>query len=378
MTEKTAVDRREFMRLGMAAGTVVMAAGVLPGFSWADVKTVGVDDCLAMSPAKMVDSSRVVQDAWQYLQATLATIGDAQVRKVVAGMIADPLPTFYARLADGGKEGVWNELTAEKLIEGIALADFLPPVADRKKSPQPFITAPGSGYRSHHSYPGGLVTHTALNVRLALAIHQCYQETYGAELDRDVIIASQVLHDIHKGWVFQWGDDGSSRTELKLAGTGEHHVYSIAESIARGLPAEICVAQACAHNHPGTAKDEAEVVGWLRAAAILLGIDPAAKGLLAANGKTLPLPRRMENFVCHLGDHDYVLSVPAVQWLLPEMQAIAKEKYRMSDDDLHGKKFNAFRNYAFSQVTAMTLYHHYSTSGRAGLAEKLTAMIVPA
>jgi hypothetical protein len=213
---------------------------------------------------------------------------------------------------------------------------------------------------------------------LALAIHQYYQETYGAELDRDVIIASQLLHDIHKGWVFQWGDDGSSRTELKLAGTGEHHVYSIAESIARGLPAEICVAQACAHNHPGTAKDEAEVVGWIQAAAILLGIDPTAKGLLAADGKTLPLPRRMENFVCHLGDHDYVLSVPAVQWLLPEMQAIAKEKYQMSDDDLRGKKFNAFRNYAFSQVTSMTLYQHYSTTGRTGLAEKLTAMIVPA
>jgi hypothetical protein len=355
-----------------------MATGVLPGFSWADVRKVGLEDCLAMSPAKMVESSKVVQDAWQYLQATVATIGDAKVRKVVAEMIADPVPTFYAPLGAGGKEGVWNELTAKKLIEGVALADFLPPVADPKKSPQPFITAPGSGYQSHHSYPGGVITHTALNLRLALAIHQYYQETYGAGLDRDAIIASQVLHDIHKGWVFQWGSDGSSRAELKLAGTGEHHVYSIAESIARGLPSEICVAQACAHNHPGTAKDEAEVVGWIRAAAILLGIDPAAKGLLAADGKTLPLPRRMESFVCHLGDHDYVLSVPAVQWLLPEMQAIAKEKYRMSDDDLRGKKFNSFRNYAFSQATAMTLYHQYSTHGKAGLAEKLTAMIVPA
>lgn len=378
MTESTAVDRREFLRQAVAAGAVVMAAGVLPGFAWADVRKVGLDDCLAMSPAKMVDSSKVIQDAWQYLQSTVATIGDVKVRKVVAEMIADPLPTFYAPLAGGGKEGVWNELTAKKLIEGVALADFLPPVADPKKSPQPFITAPGSGYQSHHSYPGGVITHTALNVRLALALHQYYQETYGARLDRDAIIASQILHDIHKGWVFQWGGDGSSRTELKLAGTGEHHVYSIAESIARGLPAEICVAQACAHNHPGTAKDEAEVVGWIQAAAILLGIDPAAKGFLAADGKTLPLPRRMENFVCHLGDHDYVLSVPAVQWLLPEMQAIAKEKYRMSDDDLRGKKFNAFRNYAFSQATAMTLYHQYSTEGKTGLTEKLTAMIVPA
>jgi hypothetical protein len=81
-----------------------MAASVLPDFSWANVRTVGVEDCLAMSPAKMVDSSKVVQDALQYLQSTIETIGDAKVRKVVAGMIADPMPTFYAPLADGGND----------------------------------------------------------------------------------------------------------------------------------------------------------------------------------------------------------------------------------------------------------------------------------
>lgn len=109
MTEGMEVNRREFLHLGVAAGTVVMAAGVLPDFSWANVRTVGVEDCLAMSPAKMVDRSKVVQDAWQYLQSTVATIGDARVRKVVAGMIADPMPTFYAPLADGGKEEVWKD-----------------------------------------------------------------------------------------------------------------------------------------------------------------------------------------------------------------------------------------------------------------------------
>ncbi len=372
------MDRRNFLRLGVTAGAVIVAANVVPGFSWADVRQVKLDDCMAMSPEKMVGKSKLIKDSWQYLQTTVATIKDAKVRNVVTAMVSDPVPTFLAPLADGKKEKVWNELKTKSLIEGVALADFLPPIADIKKSPQPFNTAPGSGYQSHHAYPGGVVTHTALNLRVALAIYQHYKETYGYTLDRDAIIASQVLHDIHKGWVFQWGSDGSSRTELKLAGTGEHHIYSLAESISRGVPAEICVAQACAHNHPGTAKDEAEVVSWIQAATILLGVDPVAKGLLAGDGKTLPLPRRMEGFVCHLGDHDYVLSVPAVQWLLPEMLAIAKEKYKMSEDDLRGKKFNAFRNYAFSQATAMNLYHHYSIAGKTGLVEKLTAMIAPA
>lgn len=372
------MDRRDFLRLGVAAGAVVMAANVVPGFCWADVRQIKLDDCMAMTPAKMAETSKLVQNSWKYLETTAATIKDAKVRSAVTAMLKDPGPTFLAPLADGEKEKVWNELKAKKLIEGISLSDFLPPSTDARKSPAPFKSAPGSGYQSHHAYPGGVVTHTALNLRVALAIYQNYQDIYSTTLDRDVVIASQILHDIHKGWVFQWGGDGSSRTELKLAGTGEHHVYSIAESLARGLPVEICVAQACAHNHPGTSKDEAEVVNWIQAAAILQGVDPVAKGLLAGDGKTLPLPRRMEGFVCHLGDHDYVLSVPVVQWLLPEMQAIAREKYQMSDEDLRGKKFNAFRNYAFSQATAMNLYHHYSIAGKKGLTEKLTAMITPA
>ena len=378
MTKQTAMDRRDFLRWGVTAGAVVMAANALPGFSWADVRPTTLEECMASTPAKMAKDSKLVGDSWKFIETTVATIKNGTIRDTVASMMREPVPVFFAPLADGNKEQVWSELKAKKLIDTVTLPDFLPPVTDIGNKPETFYAAPGSGYQSHHAYPGGVITHTALNLRLALAIHNSYQETYGLSLDKDIVIASQVLHDIHKGWVFQWGNDGSSRTELKLAGTGEHHVYSVAESISRGLPAEICIAQACAHNHPGTAKDETEVVNWIQAAAILVGVDPVAKGLLAGDGKTLPLPRKMEGFVCHLGDHDYVLSVPVVQWLLPEMQAIAKEKYRMSDEDLRGKKFNSFRNQAFSQATAMNLYQHYAASGKAGLTEKLTSMIAPA
>ncbi len=374
---QTTLDRRDFLKLGATAGTVAMAANLLPGFSWADTQTVQMTNCLAMTPQTMATNSKLVQDSWQYLKKTVATINNEQVRRMVSEMLDDPAPTFTAPLADGEKEKVWHELSAKNMIDNVMLSDFLPPLTDPQKSPQPFFSAPGSGYKSHYAYPGGVVTHTALNLKVALAIRQHYLETYGYQLDRDITIASQVLHDIHKGWVFQWGADGSSRNELKLAGTGEHHIYSICESMYRGLPAEICVAQACAHNHPGTPKDEQEVVGWLNAAAILLGIDPIARGFIEKDGKTLPLPRRMENFVCHLGDHDWVLTVQVVQWLLPEMQNIAREKYKMSAEDLAGKKFNALRNYAFSQATAMTLYQHYSMEGKQGLSEKLTAMIEP-
>ena len=62
------------------------------------------------------------------------------------------------------------------------------------------------------------------------------------------------------------------------------------ESIYRGMPASVVVAQACAHNHPGSEKDAADVERWLQAACILAGKDAVALGLLTAEGK-LVAPR---------------------------------------------------------------------------------------
>lgn len=226
---------------------------------------------------------------------------------------------------------------------------FSRPGASTKKSPQPFYTAPGSGWNSHHIYPGGLVTHTALNVASCKALYDNYVDMFGLKLDRDVVLASQLLHDLHKPWVFQWQADGTCRKEEPLAATGEHHVLSIAESLRRGLSPELCVAQACAHDHPGAAASEQLVVGWLKAAAIINGKDAVKAGLVEKDGKTLPMPRRMEGFVTHLADHDWVLSVPAAQWTVDALKQVAVRSYGIKEADLTKKPFNQFRNYVLSQ-----------------------------
>jgi hypothetical protein len=281
-------------------------------------------------------------------------------------------------LDDGTRRAVWQELVRLGYLKDTPVEAFLPPVSDVARSQFSFLAAPGSGYGSHHAYPGGLATHTALNLKASLALWQGYREVDQLMLDRDLVIASQTLHDLHKPWVFQWEASRQSRTEKPLAGTGEHHTLSVAESIYRGLPAAVCVAQACAHTHPGTPKDEAEPVAWLQAAGVLLGIDPKAKGLLAPAGDTLPLPRRIENFVCHLGDHDYVISVPAAQWMIPLLRALAAEQYGMTEADLAGKPFNAFRNYVFAQSTIMGLYQIFATQGREALANAVASLVARA
>jgi hypothetical protein len=372
------LQRRDFLRLCLAAGGAAALSAAAPSFSWAKVKQVKLADCMDMGPVDMAENSKLVMDSLDYLHATVKSIGDAKLRSQVMGILDNPAPTFTAGLVDeANKKVVYGQLKAAGMVEKVSYAQFLPASESPSKSPFPFVAAPGSGYTSHHSYPGGVVTHTAANLIISLAIHDAYVKIYGYSLNRDMVIASQALHDLHKPWVFQWAPSGESRTELPLAGTGEHHSYGVAETIARGLPAGVVVAQACAHQHPGWPNDEAKVVGWIKAATMLAGVDPVEKGLLAQGGKTLPLPRKMENFVCHLGDHDWVLTVPAAKWLIPEMQKIAVKDYGMNQADLKGKKFNQLRNYAFSQATIMTLYHLYSEKGQPALRQAVMDIVKP-
>ncbi len=366
------MTRRDVLRLGMAAMAFGAAQKVFsPYAAQAAVPAIPLEKCLSMDPREMASASGRVSASWDYLCKAVSDIRDPALRAKVNGILSDPAPTLAAGM---DAAGVMTHLKKEGLLNADA-KELLPPYTKPSMTLQPFLSAPGSGYASHHSYPGGLVTHTALNVRVSRALYDGYAEVYGFDLDRDVVIAAQLLHDLHKPWVFQWQKDASSRTEQPLAGTGQHHVLSIAESIVRGLPAEVVVAQACAHDHPGGAKSEQHVVDWLKAGAILAGADPVRAGLLEKGGKTLPLPRRMEGFVTHLGDHDFVLSVPVVGWCLPVMKKIASKVYRISEKDLGRHPFNSLRNYVFSQITAMDLYNCYVREGEAGIERVIRTLV---
>jgi len=366
------MQRRDFLKFGLAAGAMA-AVATLPKPAKAAYTRITVAELREMTPQQMAEASGLVMAGWDNLQATAAQIRNPKIRATVQEIMATPAPTIMKKIGKSEKKEIYRELTAKGLLKDVSFDDFLPPAKSASRAPQPFYSAPGSGYGSHHSYPGGLITHTDLNTRVSMALYEGYRDVYDYLLDRDVVIASQLLHDLHKPWVFQWGKDGASRNELKLAGTGEHHPLGVAESIARGLPAEVCIAQACAHNHPRTPADEKQVVGWLQTAAIINGIDPVAYGLLEKGGKTLPLPRRQEGFVCHLGDHDWVLTVPAAQWTIPVMQKIAQRDYKIAKNDVKG--FNSFRNYVFSQGTVMGLYEIYAAKGEPELSRTVHSIV---
>lgn len=368
MTSK--IQRRDFLRGSMVVTT--LATG-LPTLS-ALVKAAEAPklqrtlrEIYEMTPVEMAENSEVVRVAYRMIRNTTLTLKNPTVRQTVSDIIENPAPTVVEGLDK-------NRLLSAMKSEGFVpqdRKDALPPLASTTVSPQPFYSAPGSGYASHHAYPGGLCTHVAFNIAVAQSLVDHYATVSHLTVDYDDLVGGELLHDLHKPWVFQWNKDHSCRNELSLAGTGEHHVLSIAESMRRGLPASLIVAQACAHEHPGSENGERQVVDWIRCASLIAGWDPIKYGLLSEDGDHLPQPLRTEGFGVHLADHDWIISSHACQKTVTALKKISVSKYGIEKE----KDFNAFRNYVLSQLTAMRLYGILSSQGEDAMAKDIERVV---
>lgn len=346
-------------------------------FAAANQAPLTLQEVQKTTPVAMAEKSSYVMNSYNYLLKTAATISDETLRKAVINYLKSPVPSLLNLYqTDETKEALKQKLIVSGYISAsLNYNDFLPTVQNPNSAPQPFYTAPGSGYYSHHSYPGGLATHTATNTKIALAIYDAYKDVYDVQMNRDVILASELMHDMNKPWVFQWQKDGASLPEASIAGQGAHHVLSIAEAMYRGFPKEVIVAMACAHVSPTNSQDEKSLIDLLNAAAIIAGKDPIAIGVLDADGNTLPRPRWMEGFITHLGDHDFVLTVPMAKWSIAKLEEIAKNEYSMSDEELKSAKFYTFRDYIFSQITIERLYHTWVTGGDQAMTAAVKAVV---
>ena len=349
------MSRKGFLQL--AAGSAIGAAVLhVPALAWAvesdakrSIKAVNIKD-LPKSAVDSANSAPLIERSYQSILTSCGTIKNDSLRNETLKLIKNPTLSFLQQYTSASKvKELYAALQAEGLVDPakIDAEHLLPPI---DKPVQAFKTAPGSGYASHHSYPGGLATHVDANLKITTAICRIYKDIYMYDVDYDLAMTAQALHDIAKPYVFQWQDDGASLKEWTIAGQGAHHVISLAEVIYRGFPADEVIAQACAHGAPSSPKEEEDVASWLNAAAIMAGKDPVAYGLLAPSKKAFPATHRQEGYIVHLGDHDFILSSPAAQKSVKMLQRIAKEKYGIATE---GAEFNAFRNYVGSQYAYM-------------------------
>ena len=176
----------------------------------------------AMSAEEMAATSAFTRRAYEAQIAQIYRIQNKQIRDVVLELVRNPAATAFGQ-----------------------------------KSSQPWLASPGSGWKSHHAYPGGLAVHTMEWVEVANGWVDAYDRVYGVKLDRDLVVAGLILHDWGKVWFLFDDATGTVKEQYcypKAWGTkanwkwmGGHGAVLYAELIARGVPNELLFATAAAH-----------------------------------------------------------------------------------------------------------------------------------
>ncbi len=387
---------------------------------------------------QIATGSPLVQSAYLFLGEQILRLSDSNLRAQSLDAIVNPNTCVLhrANLQPADRQAIVAKLLAAGLLNpaddltfpGGLITGVFPPVANDNTAcphlPQPFYSAPGSSFGSHHSYPGGLPVHESNNETADINLASEYDNVYGQSgpsgqeyvnsfaianpapqntglyapyIDGDLIIGAPLWHDWAKSIVFQWKADGTEFPELSIGGagaamddygaagdarTGGHHILSLAESMKRGFSPAFIITQASAHSAP-TSGNEFKVVNWIHAAAIIAQQDPVAKGYLTKDAKgnlRLPALRStgevdliaagqtniLTEYQLHnLSDADFTFSGPAVaadQLLLA--QIAPSFGYDPSSVSVYNQKF---RNVVLANYSAERLYTIYQADGLDGI-----------
>ena len=416
-------------------GAVIFCAVVLTGISAkaADQSQIGAGNARAQ---QIGSGSPLVQSAVDLLEQNAKRIDDAQLRAVTLDSFLNPNTCIRhrANVTDAIKNQIIASLTTQNLVNpadaaaitgGLKAGIFPPVIGDGTSCPMlplTFKATPGSNFGGHHSYPGGLAVHESFNDQSSINFADTYRGEYGSlgqqhlpvakgaqqngdvRIDQDVILAAPIWHDWAKMMVFQWNADGTEFTELNFGGfgtndnfgaagdsrTGGHHIISIAETMARGLPPLLVITQASAHSAPSLG-NEFKVVNWLRAAAIMAQVDPVAKGYLVVDGSGhLRLPPLaalgagvnllaagqtnllIEYQIHNLSDSDFVNSIPAVTQVHVLLQQIASS---FGYDPADVARFNNFfRNVVLAYLSPERLMMLYDKNGLEEVVEEVSKL----
>jgi len=338
---------------------------------------VELDNARAEKMAKLNATGKA---SYAFVELSAKSIKNVELRAAVLSVLKNPAPTFMAKYPDAAaKEAIRARLVSEGLLGAtVTVSDLFPPYERADKATLSFLASPGGTPDKHHDYPGGLAEHTAFNVQAALDLEKNYKVRYGVILDRDLVIAAPILHDSLKSWVFQYAKDGTQFKQATLAGTGCHHPFGVAESIHRGLSAELVVAQAAAHDPPGTAPDI--VVRYLRAAALLAGVDPVAKGYLtrAEDGSwALAKLPSVEATINHLSDHDYVITDPAGKEVTESLERLIRAEAAARKSTVEMPVVRWARTRIKTQVPHMKIYTELRAGGDDAVKALLAAKKIP-
>jgi hypothetical protein len=142
---------------------------------------------------KLARSSALATTSLAFLKEEISKIGDPAVRRETEDAVFNPDTCLKSRagLTAERKRQIVETLGAEGLVDaneagripGGLLAGVFPGVRDDgtgcPKLPMLYVASPGSGFGGHHSQPGGLAMHVAVNLTSAVHLAATYRKVYG-------------------------------------------------------------------------------------------------------------------------------------------------------------------------------------------------------
>ena len=154
----------------VAMGTIAMLALASVASPAAEVSEKRLNEIYAMSPEQMAMTGAWTRANMDRLLTHINSIKDPKIRSLVLDMVNNPRSTVF-------------NTTAQK---------------------NAFRVMPAAGGPGHHFYPGGLAVHAAENIEIAFGWADMFARVHGVDnLNRDIVIASLVLHDWAKVW-YEW------------------------------------------------------------------------------------------------------------------------------------------------------------------------------
>jgi 7,8-dihydroneopterin 2',3'-cyclic phosphate phosphodiesterase len=102
-----------------------------------------------------------------------------------------------------------------------------------------------AGLSHHHSYPGGFVEHVIATTQVALTLCDVAETVYGGKVDRDLVVAGAILHDVFKPLTYQCA--GEHYAISSLGERLDHLTLITTELIRRGFTLDL-VHVVCAHH----------------------------------------------------------------------------------------------------------------------------------
>ena len=128
-----------------------------------------------------------------------------------------------------------DEKLRKKVIEMLENPTF--EINGKRFSGLPFDVSP-AGLSHHHCYPGGYIEHVVSTANLAIAMCKSVEKVYHGKVNRDLVIAGVLLHDIFKPATYIVKENGSYGSS-RLADYLDHLSLVTSELVRRGFPLEL-------------------------------------------------------------------------------------------------------------------------------------------